>query len=136
MAVLCPPDLSDSARKVLEDTAKTCFLNGCPADLRQMLQDLDIAVGNKKTVHERCAAAEGFDVIYHFTTESPAASPSGMQLFITAHAAAATQRDPMAMEIDALRLQINALQQQQYRRNNFRHNGPRPLYRLSHNERQ
>ncbi|KAF9369138.1 hypothetical protein BGX21_006141 [Mortierella sp. AD011] len=40
------------------------------------------------------------------------------------------------MEIDALRLQINALQQQQYRRNNFRHNGPRPLYRLSHNERQ
>ncbi|KAF9991592.1 hypothetical protein BGZ79_004250, partial [Entomortierella chlamydospora] len=115
MAVLCPPNMSDSARTVLEETAKTCFLNGCPVDLRQMLQGLDIAAGGQKTVHELCAAAEGFDTIYNFTTGSPAASLSGTQPFIAAHSATATQRDPMAMEIDALRLQINALQQQQYR---------------------
>lgn len=101
-----------------------------------MLQGLDIAVNNQKTVHELCAAAEGFDTIYHFTTESPATSSTGMQPFITAHTAATAQHNPMAMAIDALRLQINALQQQQYRRNNIRPNGFRTLNRLSHNERQ
>ncbi|KAF9087009.1 hypothetical protein BGX27_003017, partial [Mortierella sp. AM989] len=102
MTVLCPPDMSDGARKVLEDTARTCFLNGCPVDLHRMLQGLDIAVDNQKTVHELCAAAG-----------SPATPSTGMQPFITAHTAATVQHNPMAMEIDAFRLQINALQQQQ-----------------------
>jgi len=133
MAVLCPPEISNDAHELLNSTAKTCFLNGCPDALRRMLQSLDIANGSKKTVHELCATAEQFDTIYHFSASSPpTAVASGVQQFVTAQSGA--RLDPMAMEIDNLRIQLNALRQQ------FRSSGPHPPFRttprLSDEERQ
>ena len=110
MAILCPPMMSDEARTVLEQTAKTCFLNGAPENLRQMLQSLDIASGSTKTIHDLCSAAEQFDSIYHFSVATPQSSTQRSQSFASAHSAA--QPDPMAMEIDNLRIQLNVLRRQ------------------------
>jgi len=122
MAVLSPANMSDDARLLLNNTAKTCFLNGCPEALRQMLQSLDIASGSQKTVHDLCAAAEQFDTIYHFSASSPTTVPTGGQQFVAAQSNA--RSDPMAMEIDNLRVQLNALRQQ------IRSN-PRPPFRAT-----
>lgn len=102
------------ARSMLEGAAKTCFLQGAPLSLRQMLMGMEITSTTNFGIHEMCQAAERFDHIYHFSaslsSSSTATTPTAA--LQAAHAYAAAQPDPMAMEIDNLRMELNALRRQ------------------------
>jgi len=138
LAILCTNETHPEARTMLEDSAKSCFLAGAPLTLRQMLMSLAINSRSSVSIHEMCQAAEQFDAIYNFSAtankaSSHAAQPSPTQAFVTAHAAA--QPDPMAMELDNLRLEINALRRQVHGSNGSGRNNRQPLAPLDDAER-
>lgn len=135
LAVLCTPEMHEEARKVMEDSAKTCFLQGAPLSLRQMLLSMGINRSVAPSIHELCQAAEQYDHVYNFTPDkgqSPStnrADTSALQMAAATHLSAA---DPNAMEVDNLllhnietivrRVTLNALRQQPPRSNNRPHN--------------
>ncbi|KAF9406927.1 hypothetical protein BGZ76_006234, partial [Entomortierella beljakovae] len=118
ISILCPPMMNNEARLVLEQTAKTCFLNGTPDTLRQILTSLDIASGSSKSVYDLCNAAKQFDSIYNFSVSAPSSSTQHNQSVISSHTA--NQVDPMAMEIDSLCVQLNAIQRQMRYQNTYK----------------
>lgn len=109
------------ARHVFDENVKACFLLGCPLSLRQMLIANDVPRAIKMTMQEVCNLAENFDQVYNFTATNPNTfgAPRATPVTASQHAFAASQTqasvDPMAMEIDNLRiihelqLQLNAL---------------------------
>ncbi|KAG0354144.1 hypothetical protein BGZ54_001826 [Gamsiella multidivaricata] len=125
LAILCTNETHPEARIMLEDSAKSCFLAGAPLALRQMLMSLAINSRSPVSIHEMCQAAEQFDTIYNFSlpnrtpTNANHATPTPAHAFLTAHTASLP--DPMAMELDNLRLELNALRRQ-VNNNNGRHN--------------
>lgn len=140
LSILCLPGMSPDAREVLESAAKSCFLAGTPVGLRQMLQGLDIGRGSNMTIHELCSAAEQFDSVYNI---SPSAPVPPQQTFAASSLSA--QANPMAMEIDNLRVELNALRRQLgsngsggFNNNNnggFNNNNNRRLQRLTPEDR-
>ncbi|KAF9402243.1 hypothetical protein BGZ76_007360, partial [Entomortierella beljakovae] len=139
MAILSPPDMSDDARQLLDGTAKTCFINGCPPALQQMLKSYDISNQFRMSVHDLCEAAEQFDEVYNFSKQAQPSMSTGAQQFLVAQRTGQTSHsaplvDPMAMEIDNLRLELNALRQQM--KPTGSRSSLRSIPRLSEEERQ
>jgi hypothetical protein len=92
-----------TGRVFLEATVRVVFLQGCPDDLRQLLQTDQVSNPNN-TFFDMCSKAEGFDTIYAF---GPRGATKGM--FAKAMNSMRSQAptpaptpafDPMAMEID------------------------------------
>ncbi|KAK5809267.1 hypothetical protein F5H01DRAFT_348866 [Linnemannia elongata] len=92
-----------TGRVFLETTVRVVFLQGCPDDLRQLLQTDQVSNPNN-TFFDMCSKAEGFDTIYAF---GPRGATKGM--FAKAMNSMRSQTstptptpafDPMAMEID------------------------------------
>lgn len=131
LAVLCTPEMHEEARKVMEDSAKTCFLQGAPLSLRQMLLSMGINRSVAPSIHELCQAAEQYDHVYNFTPDKGQVPSTNRPDTSALQMAAATQlsaADPNAMEVDNLllhnietivrRVTLNALSQQPPRSNN------------------
>ena len=124
MNILCCKDLNmkAGAREELEKTARAAFLEGCPQDLRETLLGLEIIHGSTK-FHDLLSAAEHLDRIHHYslhgTTKTHTTLPP--------QAAAPQQSNPMAMEIDSLKLQLNAIMIALNNQSQPRFN-PRPPY--------
>ncbi|KAF9944574.1 hypothetical protein BGZ72_002216 [Mortierella alpina] len=151
LAVLCTPEMHEEARKVMEDSAKTCFLQGAPLSLRQMLLSMGINRSVAPSIHELCQAAEQYDHVYNFTPDKGPSPPINRPDTSALQMAAATQappNDPYAMEVDSLllhnietmvrRVTMNALRRQtprSYVRSNYRPNRP-PLRPLSDADRR
>jgi zinc knuckle protein len=145
LAVLCTPEMHEEARKVMEDSAKTCFLQGAPLSLRQMLLSMGINRSVAPSIHELCQAAEQYDHVYNFTPDKGQVPSTNRPDTSALQMAAATQlsADPNAMEVDNLllhnietivrRVTLNALRQQpprsNNRPNNFRTNTRQNNYR-------
>jgi hypothetical protein len=98
-----------NGRPFLEATAKVVFLQGCPDDLQQLLRTDQVSNPNI-TFFDMCAKAEGFDNIYAF---GPRGATKGMfaraMNSMRSHTsnsvpAPAPALDPMAMEIDNIRI--------------------------------
>ncbi|KAG9067642.1 hypothetical protein KI688_012427 [Linnemannia hyalina] len=96
-----------TGRVFLESTVRVVFLQGCPDDLRQLLQTDQVSNPNN-TFFDMCSKAEGFDTIYAF---GPRGATKGMfakamnnirSQTPTSNSAptSAPAFDPMAMEID------------------------------------
>ncbi|KAF9536738.1 hypothetical protein EC957_009863, partial [Mortierella hygrophila] len=96
-----------TGRVFLEATVRVVFLQGCPDDLRQLLQTDQVSNPNN-TFFDMCSKAEGFDTIYAF---GPRGATKGMfakamnnirSQTPTSNPAptSAPAFDPMAMEID------------------------------------
>ncbi|KAF9147423.1 hypothetical protein BGX20_006654, partial [Mortierella sp. AD010] len=105
MNILCCKDMKmqDGARQELEKTARAAFLEGCPQDLRETLLGLEIIHGSTK-FHDLLSAAEQLDRIHHYTLNSTTKTHTTLPPHT-----APQQNDPMAMEIDNLKLQLNAI---------------------------
>jgi hypothetical protein len=96
-----------TGRDFLEATVRVVFLQGCPDDLRQLLQTDQVSNPNN-TFFDICSKAEGFDAIYAF---GPRGATKGMfaraMNSIRSQAPTTTPTpaiDPMAMEIDNITL--------------------------------
>ena len=131
----------------MEDSAKTCFLQGAPVSLRQMLLSMGINCSVAPSIHELCQAAEQYDHVYNFTPDKAQVPPTNRPDSSALQMTAATQlssADPNAMEVDNLllhnietivrRLILNALRQQPPRSNN-RPNSFRTYYTRQNNYR-
>ena len=114
MNILCTGSMLEGARQELEKTARAAFLQGCPEDLRRMLLSLEIGQAELPNLQALLSAAESFDRLYHFTPDDAASSsnsnkPTKASAALAASQVASQQNNPMAMEIDSLKLQLNAI---------------------------
>ncbi|KAF9989019.1 hypothetical protein BGZ79_005055 [Entomortierella chlamydospora] len=114
--------MQDGARQELEKTARAAFLEGCPQDLRETLLGLEIIHGSTK-FHDLLSAAEQLDRIHHYTLNSTTKTHTTLPPHT-----APQQNDPMAMEIDNLKLQLNAIMVA-INNQSQPHFRPRPYYR-------
>ncbi|KAF9410774.1 hypothetical protein BGZ76_005441 [Entomortierella beljakovae] len=133
MNILCTSEMPEGAHQELDKTARAAFLQGCPHDLKQMLLALEIGQNAPSNLHALLNAAEQFDKLYHFKPNGLPVSYNPSRHPPVLH----SPNNPMAMEIDSLRLQLNAVMvalnnqsQPQFRpRSNYpptRPNQPRP----------
>lgn len=92
-----------TGRVFLEATVRVVFLQGCPDDLRQLLQTDQVSNPNN-TFFDMCSKAEGFDTIYAFgprgATKGMFAKAMNSMRSQTPIPAPTPASDPMAMEID------------------------------------
>jgi hypothetical protein len=142
-----------TGRDFLEATVRVVFLQGCPDDLRQLLQTDQVSNPNN-TFFDMCSKAEGFDNIYAFgprgATKGMFAKAMNSMRSQTPTPAPTPAFDPMAMEIDnisvdpttralmssvqSLTIAVNAMATQF---NNQQHQQNRPrLARLTDSERK
>ncbi|KAF9571049.1 hypothetical protein EC968_001083, partial [Mortierella alpina] len=88
-SMLVSPTMSFDARYFLDETVKTCFYNGAPAALHQMLKAFEVSNPAHADLQTLLSTAERFDSIYHFVPDSksaPATTPSLPQAQTTATA--------------------------------------------------
>ncbi|KAG0246393.1 hypothetical protein BG011_002443 [Mortierella polycephala] len=138
MAVLTPD--GNSSTDSLNSLGRSAFISGLPDDLkRNLYAQLDL---NTAPIDMVINVAEYFDSLNSFRAPAPAPGlgPSGHWPSTSASSssatpiAAASPRDPMAMEIDNLRLELNAVRQQLQRQNQSGSSNHPP--RLSDEERE
>lgn len=113
LALLGAGDMHEQARSMLEESAKSCFVNGAPLALKQQLLNFEINNPSHVSIHTMCNAAERFDGIFHYQPDS-STSTSAPPVPKPNHdhhpnLLATPYRDPMAMEIDNLVIAVNAL---------------------------
>lgn len=121
LSVLTSEAKDVSARYEIESMAHISFIEGCPKSLQQLLSAM--LVTQALTVEQLYQAAEKYDRIYHFQSDvaplsSATAAPTPR---LTQPAVVATNlaaANPMAMEIDNLRVELNYLKTQLYQRTN------------------
>jgi len=126
VAILTPVNASEAVLNEISITSRTTFLHGIPADLNSKIRtntptwkDLDLSA--------LISLARHYDSIHHYSRDGPTTpsssssslapprfSPTPTTYAYTAPAA----RDPMAMEIDNLRVEILAMQRSFNQRNN------------------
>lgn len=116
LALLGSGDMHEQARAMLEESAKSCFVNGAPLALKQQLLNFEINNPAYVSIHAMCNAAERFDGIFHYRPDQSPSAPAHHahnqnhqnhnpqpNLLATPH------HDPMAMDLDNLVLAVNAL---------------------------
>src|SRR5690554_3038105 len=138
MAVLTPDD--SNGTDSLNSLGRSAFISGLPDDLkRNLYAQLDL---NTAPIDMVINVAEYFDSLNSSRTSASAPAPGPSSYWPATSAisssatpmAAAPPRDPMAMELDNLRLELNAVRRQLQHQNQSRPSNQLP--RLTNEERE
>ena len=138
MAVLTPD--GSNAMDSLNSLGRSAFIAGLPDNLkRNLYAQLDL---NTVSIDTVINAAEYFDSLKPVRTSAHAPAPAPSSIWPTTSASsspttpmtAAPTRDPMAMELDNLRLELNAVRRQLQNHNQSRSSGQLP--RLTNEDRE
>ncbi|KAG0301748.1 hypothetical protein BGZ99_003335 [Dissophora globulifera] len=111
LTVLLEQAADDSARREIESFVYISFIQGCPNALNELLRALQVTT--TLDIYGIFQAAGQYDQVYHFKPDSKSQVGSSLGLTQSSVVAAQLQSvNPMAMEIDNLRLEVNALRSQ------------------------
>ncbi|KAF9896747.1 hypothetical protein BX616_006833, partial [Lobosporangium transversale] len=118
LTALLADESTTGGRKAIEDFAFICFVQGCPPALNHLLRALQVT--QTLTVYQLFEAAGQFDRVYIFQPDNKASTrqtPSTQASVVATQLQAA--RDPMAMELDNLRIELNALRKHLHSRSSL-----------------
>ncbi|KAF8923373.1 hypothetical protein BGZ58_003024 [Dissophora ornata] len=104
MNILCSADMHIAAREQLNKTTRSAFLHGCPTELRTLLKGIEISSQSSANLDQILSAAEQYDQLYHFKPESTSSTSIPTNIHPVPKIL-----NPDAMEIDSLKLQLNAM---------------------------
>ncbi|KAF9410475.1 hypothetical protein BGZ76_005513, partial [Entomortierella beljakovae] len=104
--VLYSSHMKDGGREELDKMARSAFLQGCPIELRTMLLSFEIGPNAPTDLHGLLSSAERYDRLYHYKIHN---TGSTSHFPFKIHSSPRPQDNSMAMEIDNLQLQVNAM---------------------------